>query len=376
VTVEAVTFHRQRKNTLRVLVKGDWHISFGLQNPEHFLAHINANPETSHVEIDASQLGTWDSALISYIVSLNALSKSRHLKIDITQLPEGIVRLVALAEAVPEREGTAKNKVKATFVDELGGKVINVYSQLLAFITFFGETLLSIARLAKGKAVFRRQDLFIFLQDNGPSSLGIVTLISVLMGMILAFVGAVQLQQFGASIYVASLVGLAMAREMAAMMTAIIMSGRTGAAYAAQLGSMQVNEEIDALKTMGVSPFDFLVLPRTLALVFMMPLLTIYANVMGILGGAVVAMTMLDLSWTMYIEQMIATVPLKHFLIGLLKSLIFGVLVALSGCYMGMNSGRSASAVGQATTNAVVLGIVLIIVFDSLVTIITTVLGV
>jgi len=376
VTEEVVTFHRQSKNTLRVLIKGDWNISFGLQNPERFFAHIKSNPETSHVELDASQLGAWDSSLISYVVALNALSKEHHLKIDITQMPEGIVRLVALAEAVPEREGVAKRRAESTFVDNLGSGVINATSQLMAFITFFGETLLSFARLAKGKAVFRRQDLFIFLQDNGPSSLAIVTLISVLMGMILAFVGAVQLQQFGASIYVASLVGLAMAREMAAMMTAIIMSGRTGAAYAAQLGSMQVNEEVDALKTMGVSPIDFLVLPRTLALVLMMPLLTIYANVMGVLGGALVSIAMLDLSWAMYIEQMISTVPLKHFMIGLFKSFIFGILVALSGCYMGMNSGRSASAVGQATTNAVVLGIVLIIVFDSLVTIVTTLLGV
>ena len=376
MTEEVVTFHRQSKNTLRVLIKGDWNISFGLQNPERFFAHIKSNPETSHVELDASQLGAWDSSLISYVVALNALSKEHHLKIDITQMPEGIVRLVALAEAVPEREGVAKRRAESTFVDNLGSGVINATSQLMAFITFFGETLLSFARLAKGKAVFRRQDLFIFLQDNGPSSLAIVTLISVLMGMILAFVGAVQLQQFGASIYVASLVGLAMAREMAAMMTAIIMSGRTGAAYAAQLGSMQVNEEVDALKTMGVSPIDFLVLPRTLALVLMMPLLTIYANVMGVLGGALVSIAMLDLSWAMYIEQMISTVPLKHFMIGLFKSFIFGILVALSGCYMGMNSGRSASAVGQATTNAVVLGIVLIIVFDSLVTIVTTLLGV
>ena len=373
---DVVTFHRQSENILRVLIKGDWSISFGLQDPERFLDHIKSNPETSHIEFDTSLLGAWDSSLISYVVSLSALSKAHHLKLDITQLPEGVIRLVALAEAVPEREGTAKYQVNTAFVDDFGGRVINVYAQFMAFITFFGETLLSVGRLVKGTSVFRRQDLFIFLHSNGPSSLSIVTLISVLMGMILAFVGAVQLQQFGASIYVASLVGLAMAREMAAMMTAIIMAGRTGAAYAAQLGSMQVNEEVDALKTMGVSPFDFLVLPRTLALVLMMPLLTVYANVMGILGGALVAMTMLDLSWSMYIEQMMATVPLKHFLIGLFKSLIFGVLVALSGCYMGMNSGRSASAVGLATTNAVVLGIVLIIVFDSLVTIVTTVLGV
>lgn len=376
MTEEVVTFHRHKKDTLRVLIKGDWSISFGLQNPEHFLSHLSSSTEIKHVVLDANQLGRWDSSLISYLVTLSALCKEQNIRVDVSGLPEGIVRLIALAEAVPEREGVAKQSVKLNAVDSLGQIVIQSFRQASAFITFLGEALLALGRLVRAKAVFRRQDLLIFLADTGPSSLGIVTLISVLIGMILAFVGAVQLEKFGASIYVASLVGLAMAREMAPMMTAIIMAGRTGAAYAAQLGSMQVNEEIDALKTMGVAPVDYLVLPRLLALIVMMPLLTIYANMMGVFGGALVSIVMLDLSWSMYLEQMIATVPLTHFFIGLVKSLIFGVLVALSGCYMGMNSGRSASAVGQATTSAVVMGIVLIIVFDSLVTIVTTVFGI
>ena len=376
MTEEVVTFHRHKQDTLRVLIKGDWSISFGLQNPEHFLSHLSSSTEIKHVVLDANQLGRWDSSLISYLVTLSALCKEQNIRVDVSGLPEGIVRLIALAEAVPEREGVAKQSVKLNAVENLGQFVILSIRQSTAFITFIGEALLALGRLARAKAVFRRQDLLIFLADTGPSSLGIVTLISVLIGMILAFVGAVQLEKFGASIYVASLVGLAMAREMAPMMTAIIMAGRTGAAYAAQLGSMQVNEEIDALKTMGIAPVDYLVLPRLLALIFMMPLLTIYANMMGVFGGALVSIVMLDLTWSMYLEQMIATVPLTHFFIGLVKSLIFGVLVALSGCYMGMNSGRSASAVGQATTSAVVMGIVLIIVFDSLVTIVTTVFGI
>ncbi|UZE96496.1 ABC transporter permease [Alkalimarinus alittae] len=376
MTEEVVTFHRHKKDTLRVLIKGDWSISFGLQNPEDFLSHLKTVPDTQYVVLDATQLGQWDSSLVSYLVMINAISIKQQITVDYTGLPEGLVRLIALAKAVPEREGVAKQPVKENAVEQLGQTVLQSFSQFNAFITFLGEALLALGRLAKAKAVFRRQDLLIFLTDAGPSSLGIVTLISVLIGMILAFVGAVQLEKFGASIYVASLVGLAMAREMAPMMTAIIMAGRTGAAYAAQLGSMQVNEEIDALKTMGVSPVDYLVLPRLLALILMMPLLTIYANMMGVMGGAIVSIVMLDLTWSMYIEQMIATVPLTNFYIGLVKSLIFGVMVALSGCYMGMNSGRSASAVGQATTRAVVMGIVLIIVFDSLVTIVTTVFGV
>ncbi|MFD2230418.1 ABC transporter permease [Alkalimarinus sediminis] len=376
MTEEVVTFHRHKKDTLRVLIKGDWSISFGLQNPENFLSHLTSEPETRHVVLDANQLGGWDSSLICYLVTLNALCKEQDIAVDVSGLPQGIIKLIALAEAVPEREGVAKRPMKQNPIDSVGVFVIEAFYQFTSFITFLGEALMAVGRLAKAKAVFRRQDLLIFLTDTGPSSLGIVTLISVLIGMILAFVGSVQLEKFGASIYVASLVGLAMAREMAPMMTAIIMAGRTGAAYAAQLGSMQVNEEIDALKTMGVSPVDYLVLPRLLALIVMMPLLTIYANMMGVFGGALVSILMLDLTWSMYLEQMMATVPLTHFFIGLVKSLIFGILVALSGCYMGMNSGRSASAVGQATTSAVVMGIVLIIVFDSLVTIVTTVFGI
>lgn len=376
MTDEVVTFHRQNKETLRVLIKGDWSISFGLQNPENFLTHLKSSPDTQNVTLDARQLNEWDSSLVSYLVMINTISKAHDLTVDFDGLPEGIRRLIALAEAVPARKESTKVPVKTLAVDRIGLRVKQVFSEFMAFVTFLGEALLTLGRFIKANAVFRRQDLLIFLTDAGPSSLGIVTLISVLIGMILAFVGAVQLEKFGASIYVASLVGLAMAREMAPMMTAIIMAGRTGAAYAAQLGSMQVNEEIDALKTMGVAPMDYLVLPRLIALILMMPLLTIYANVMGVLGGAVVSILMLDLTWSMYIEQMISTVPLTHFYIGLAKSLIFGVVVALSGCYMGMNAGRSASAVGQATTRAVVMGIVLIIVFDSLVTIVTTVFGV
>src|SRR5262249_37501576 len=153
-------------------------------------------------------------------------------------------------------------------------------------LTFLGESLLALGALLRGRARFRASDLFLVMQDCGPRALGIVTLISFLIGLILAFVGAVQLQQFGASIFVANLV--AIAREIGRMRTAIVMAGRTGAAFAAQLGTMNTNQEIDALSTMGISPMEFLVLPRMLALIGMMPLLTIYADLVGLVGGAVV----------------------------------------------------------------------------------------
>lgn len=217
--------------------------------------------------------------------------------------------------------------------------------------------------------------IFFQIESAGPSALAIITLISTLVGLILAFVGAVQLQLFGAQIYVANLVGLGMAREMGAMMTAVIMAGRTGAAYAAQIGTMQVNEEIDALKTMGISPIEFLVLPRLIALCVMMPLLCIYADFMGIFGGAVVSAMMLDISFFEYYQQLQSAVDLKHFVIGIIKSGVFGVLVATAGCFRGIQCGRSASAVGFAATNAVVTSIVLIVVADAIITVICQVLG-
>jgi phospholipid/cholesterol/gamma-HCH transport system permease protein len=203
-----------------------------------------------------------------------------------------------------------------------------------------------------------------------------VSLISFLVGLILAFMGAVQLRQFGAQIYVADLVGLGMAREMGAMMTGIIMAGRTGAAFAARLGTMTVNQEIDALTTMGLPPMEFLVLPRILALVLMTPLLCVYAVLLGMLGGALVGVWMLDLGFMQYYQQTLYALRLMDFVAGLIKGGVFGVLVALAGCLRGMQCGRSASAVGEAATSAVVTGIVWIIVSEAILTVIYDVLGV
>ncbi|OZG75116.1 hypothetical protein BTA51_01625 [Hahella sp. CCB-MM4] len=365
-----------KQSQLLVQLQGDWSIHRTLVDHAPILQLLEDAAQVREIVVDGSALGRWDSALVSFLFQLSHIAQSKSLAVVHHALPDGVVRMLSLATAVPRARGADKKPGHWPLVDRVGVRVIWIFREFMRFVDFLGESLQASHRFLIRKAVYRRDDLMFFLQDAGPSSLGIVTLISVLIGMILAFVGAVQLEKFGASIYVANLVGLSMAREMAAMMTAIIMAGRTGAAYAAQLGSMQVNEEVDALKTMGVSPMEFLVVPRLMALVIMMPLLTVYSNLMGILGGGLVSISMLDLSWSIYFQQISQSVPLVHFSIGLVKSVIFGILVALSGCYMGMNSGRSATAVGAATTSAVVLGIVLIIVFDSLVTILTTVLDI
>ena len=227
-----------------------------------------------------------------------------------------------------------------------------------------------------GRAHFRRSDLVLIIQQVGAQALPIVSLISVLVGVILAFVGAVQLEQFGADIFIANLVGLGMVRDMGAMMTAVIMAGRTGAAYAAELGTMTVNEEIDALRTMGISPIDFLVVPRILALMLMMPLLTLYANLMGILGGALVGVTLFDIGIYEYFRQTRSAIDLLDLFGGLFKGLVYGAIVAVSGCLRGMECGRISAAVGIATTSAVVTSIVFIVIAAAVLTVAYDVLNI
>jgi phospholipid/cholesterol/gamma-HCH transport system permease protein len=216
----------------------------------------------------------------------------------------------------------------------------------------------------------------LLLEECGAQALPIVSLISVLVGLILAFVSAIELQMFGAQIFVADVVGIGMVRIMGAIMAGIIMAGRTGAAFAAQIGTMQVNEEIDALQTLGIPPMEFLVLPRMVALIVMMPLLCLYADVMGIVGGIVVGTAMLDISLTEYLDRTREAVKMTYLWIGLFHSIVFGVLVAMAGCLRGMQCGRSASAVGEAATSAVVTSIVAIVAATAVITFACELLGI
>ena len=231
-------------------------------------------------------------------------------------------------------------------------------------------------RLLRGRATFPRTEFAVILQEVGAQALPIVSLISLLVGLILAFMGAVQLRQFGAEIYVADLVGIGMARDMGPIMAGIIMAGRTGAAFAAELGTMMVNEEIDALETMGVDPTEYLVLPRMLALMATMPLLALYAIVLGIVGGLLVSVSALDVGLRAYLLETQHALDYSDVAGGLIKASVYGAIVALAACLRGMQSGRSAAAVGEATTSAVVTGIVFIIVACGVLTAVYDVLGI
>jgi phospholipid/cholesterol/gamma-HCH transport system permease protein len=367
---------KPREDTLGLTLTGAWSMRHPLPSPAPVTERLRAEPAIQRLIFDAEHLDRWDSSLLTFLVGLSRSCAQHDVVMDMSGLPTGMRRLLELATAVPEKAGARRAEQTQTVLARLGKRAIALNRAVQETLGFIGEASISFVRMMTARARFQSRDLWVLIQECGVQALPIVSLISVLVGLILAFVGAVQLQQFGAQIFVADLVAIGMTREMGAMMAAIIMAGRTGAAFAAQLGTMQVNEEIDALKTLGISPIEFLVLPRMTALILMLPLLTIYADVLGIIGGAIVGILMLDLSPILYWNQTVQAVTLNDVLLGVGKSAVFGVLIALSGCLRGIQSGRSASAVGAAATSAVVTAIVLIVVFDGIFAVIANVLGI
>jgi phospholipid/cholesterol/gamma-HCH transport system permease protein len=359
------SIHRRVEGVVRIELGGDWLERAFLPDTSAVELDLAGSPATA-LEFEAEGLGSWDSALMVRILRLHDLCAKRQIEFRAKTLPAGLAKLLALSQAVPEKKDAARREAVTPFLQRVGERGLEVWTGGQRFLNFMGETVLALAKLLRGQAQFRWSDTFLTIQECGPEALGIVALINFLIGLILAFVGATELANFGASIYTADLVAVAAVREMGCMMTGIIMCGRTGAAFAAQLGTMKVNQEIEAFQTFGISPVEFLVLPRMLALVFMMPLLCIFADLIAITGGFLVSTTMLDVTPALYLSRTVAVIKLSAFLLGVSKGAFFGVLVALTGCWRGMRCGTNAAAVGQATTSAVVTGVTSIIAADGL----------
>jgi phospholipid/cholesterol/gamma-HCH transport system permease protein len=371
-----MSFERSSEETLLIRLVGSWETKLELPSVDEVRQHLESGSGVRHVTFDTEGLTSWDSGLLTFLIKVIDLCDRSKISIEKKGLPMGVQSLLSLAAAVPEKKDAHKGTEGEPFLSNIGAYTLKSVQSVGDMLDFIGGACLAFIKMLGGKARFRRSDLVLLIQECGVQALPIVSLISFLVGLILAFMGAVQLKMFGAQIYVADMVGIAMTREMGAMMTGIIMAGRTGAAFAAQLGTMQVNEEIDALTTMGISPMEFLVLPRMLALILMMPLLTLYADLVGIIGGAVVGIGMLDISFTQYLNQTQGALNMTYVAAGVFKSIVYGVLIALSGCLQGMLCGRSASAVGNATTSAVVMAIILIIVSDGIFAVVSNALGV
>jgi phospholipid/cholesterol/gamma-HCH transport system permease protein len=354
---------------------GGWDIGSRLPAVEDMQQQLATAGGLRTLAFDSTDLAAWDSGLVSYVIGLIDWGKGHNVGVVSEGLPEGVQALLKLAFAVPERKGARRKDQRETFLERFGNEFLDLVQSTGDIMAFIGETVLAFRQFVVGRARFRRSDLWLTVQEAGADALPIVSLVSFLVGLILAYIGDQQLEQFGARIYVANLVGLAMVIQMGALITAIVLAGRTGAAYAAQLGTMQVNEEIDALRTLGIAPMEFLVLPRMIALMLMTPLLAVYADLMGILGGALVAVTIGGLTTIEYFGQIKDAIGLNHVAQGLINATVYGAIVAVSGCLRGMQCGRSAASVGLATTSAVVTAIVFIVVAAAVLTVVFNAVG-
>ncbi|MAH26549.1 MAG: hypothetical protein CMI19_06300 [Opitutae bacterium] len=306
----------------------------------------------------------WDTSLVIFVRNAIDGFESEKKKVHLGFLPEGLKTLLIISKERKTNQGKTELEDIADDLEKFTADIPNYFVKPIEFI---GAVIIASLELISGKSVMRFGDFIESARKCGASALPIVTLISFLTGLTMAFVGSVQLEKFNAKIYVADLVSLAMVREMGALMVGIIMAGRTGASFAAELGNMKLNEEIDSMRTFGISPISFLVLPRALALFLMTPLLTLYADIVGILGGLTVGTVVMNFSAVHYLEQtQSALTHMWEVYSGVTKSLIFGLIIGLVGCYKGMNSGRDSAALGKSVTSAVVVSITFIIVADAL----------
>ncbi len=372
---ESAVLLEREDDTLLIRLIGTWSLDVGLPSIVDLERELANEPAPKRVAFDTGELGPWDSALVTFVAKTGELCRARGIPTDRSGLPPGLTRLLELAEAVPETRGVRAVAGRPGLLTRIGQVSIGYGHSISEALAFLGEFSMAFANLLRGRASYQVSDLTLTIQQCGANALGIVSLVSFLVGVILAFMGAVQLQKFGAQIFVANLVAIGMVREMGAMMTAIIMSGRTGAAFAAQLGTMKVTQEIDALQTMGISPMEFLVLPRVIALVLMMPLLCAYSDFLGIMGGAAVGSVMLHLSLRSYLDNSIHAIELTSVFGGLFKAITYGLLIALAGCLRGFQCGSSSSAVGDAATAAVVTSIVLVVVACGIFAVVFNILG-
>lgn len=354
---------------LRVELQGAWRIT----ERRPLWADLLAGSDPAKVKLTWGRLDDWDSALLLFVFEVRQWCRTKNVLCDLSDLPDALQRMLRQLEVVNETRLVVDRS--RDFLSMVGFAAQDVWAKTREITTFVGECVISAVGLLKTPHKFRWRDCLEEMQQCGAMALPIVSLISLLIGLIMAYQSAVLMRQFGADIYVADAVGLVMVREMGAMMTAIILAGRTGAAFAATLGNMKAGEEIDALQTLGIRPVDFLVMPRLVALAVMLPLLALYANGLGILGGMAVSRGLLNIPPAAYWVETQSAIDLSDIVTGLVKASAFGLLVGLAGCHRGLRADRSAAGVGRATTSAVVMGLLLIIVADALFAVIFNLFG-
>jgi phospholipid/cholesterol/gamma-HCH transport system permease protein len=317
------------------------------------------------LKVDLSRVEYLDSAGALGLLQLDYGAKTRSISLQFVNMTEEAKRIMGLIDRKALSMKPLASEKKSNIIEQIGEGSLRMFNDFVSIMTFLGELLTALCRSFFHPRAVRLEDVLFYMKRTGVQGLPIVGLISFLLGLIIAFMSSLQLKQFGANIYVASLVGVAMVSELGPIMTAIIVAGRSGSAFAAEIGTMKVNEEVDALVTMGFDPTQFLAVPKVLAAMVAVPILTLYSDFFGIGGGLVVGVLGLDLTVYTYIQETMTVISVTSIFKSLLKSVVFAVLIAGIGCQRGFQVRGGAQAVGSATTSAVVAGIFLIVVTDS-----------
>lgn len=336
-------------------VAGDWRGDAGVS-----LSAAPAGLQGGTVTVDGTALTAWDAGLTAALRDELAPLARRGLQVQLDGLPEDVRAVLKLALPAAGEAPPPKQAIPP-WLERVGQAVLAARADAVQTATFFGEVVLAIGRLVRGKSGMRVGDLMRQIDQTGPLSIPIVSLTCFLIGLMLAYMGGAQLDKLGAQAYIANIVTVGMVRELAGLMTGMILTGRVGAAFAAQLATMKAGEEIDALRALGVDPVDHLVMPRLLALVLVAPLVMSYAALVGVLAGGLPATMIYAVPWSEYLHKSADALTWTHLWIGLFKGTLYAALLALAGCLEGLHAGRNAQAVGEATTTAVVKGLVWII---------------
>ncbi len=360
---------RTEGDTTEVEVGGTWRITESRPG----WGRLRGEARPRRVVVRAENLARWDTSLVLFVFEIDSWCRIEGAACELSGLPPQMNALVA--QMAKSRETAAPHDRTENFLAVVGNATLGLGRNARAIFHFVGDAVLSSIQTAKHPQKFRWRDWVYEMQQCGAMALPIVSLISFLVGVTLAYTGAVVLRQYGGDIYIADLIGLSMVRETGAVMTAVVLAGRTGAAFAATLGNMKANEEIDALETLGISPVQFLVLPRLLALGVMTPLLALYSNALGMVGGMAVALGLLDIQPSAYWAEMQTAVDMSDLAVGVIKAGAFGLIIGLSGCLRGLQAERSAAGVGRAATSAVVTAILLLVVADALFAVVFNILG-
>lgn len=339
------------------------------ENLNDFLSKAEAlltEQTPGRLTVDLSKIEYLDSAGALGLLQLEDRAKARSIPFQFVNVTAEGKRIIGLIDRKAlTMKPLVSDKRYGNMIEQVGESSVRIFNDFVSIITFLGDLLIALAYSFRHPRSIRGEDLLGYMKRAGVEGLPIVGLINFLLGLIIAFMSSLQLKQFGANIYVASLVGVAMVSELGPIMTAIIVAGRSGSAFAAEIGTMQVNEEVDALVSLGFDPTRFLAIPKVLAAMVVVPVLTLYADFFGILGGMVVGVLGLDLTVYTYIQETMKVISITEIVKSFIKSVVFAVLIAGIGCQRGFQVRGGAEAVGTSTTSAVVAATFLVIVADS-----------